>query len=1299
MRVAVRYLATIGTLIGLSAACTDAPEPLPEVEERTLGTEIYLVFCGHVAGSYFPNDVRGTVNRQVCKRNQQAPVEAPRLEALRRNRPRLVSALDAILADDAFADDELTGFVKDLIPLFDLPLEPMPRATKAMAELMDAFRADPEALAALERISHRQGYRPLQQALGTLAAVFKYPRLQPFLLAFTQSVQKDGVAYEAFQQLLTAVGMELAVYEPVPRGEEGSLDVARELLMAEDDAFASAAPSWLVRRDARGFAGVNLKAPMGFADSDDDGLPDVDRLGRFVDAALDVLETPTPFTVLAEVEKRSQATRDAAGRALAADGSMVFDYFDVDRTLLSGLSAEVKTWSTPNEEGDSTLLGFMRGVPLVLGADKTLEASFGAGKLSYAAHDLTAAPLMGVIDFASLFIEAPELDETLSLFERVLTEHEDVAARFAKALLAAKARADQDTTAHIAHPSNFWDETLQLLRRLAIRRGPTSAPPDGSQVAAADETALEALMRAFADPKLKHMGSQLAVMGRFNNSCTDPVTKSVAPCIDINGRDINAPVVGAYRDRVDRTQPDLPADLANHVAGNTSQMENFLLLVGELMDRPLCNKKTTGTKLFRSMASDNCDDYNLKGLIGGSAGVLGLALGDIEECGFIEVPDMGRAFGQAMTGELDLLAYINNDLIAGLLNLIGGPDALRGTFDDIFRACSGVAEFDTTPTGPALARVLFAPPGTQTQIFGDEMFPPATVKPWVAGSSRPFDVNDPPSQYKLADVFQGSLPAWEIAWQFGDDAPISLQQSMGPMMAALNKHDFFPFKNAEKRTWGAPYYDSEQYLFNPFAGVFASYYPSPESRYQSDDPRKPFFSHRANLVSYEDILVDMIAEPDIKPNAYLTQEQADWWNGQTNIGFFAAMNELMQTLDAMDFASGRDGIDVLADLSARLLNPHAFCAPEAATYVNADGKGACDCDRDGDGAVDSGAPALCRGLALRPPLKLRGSGRDHWVWELGDAFDGEDRKFEPLSPIDILLSALSDFDAVFDAKQNEAEKATWRAARSHMIDTLFAVAEGADGTARFANPHTVPMLRAMTDWGRRRVGIQRDAGEEVSVRAWSATLPSRFQSFAESPVVASLLNFMAAAQQSPELKRELSSFMAHTFDAGQEPFRAMILVLADALQLLRDGDNVSPVLRATSKALVPNVADVLGAGQAPAPLEGAPADLILDFVNAAVVADESFTMAKLMGRMVALDGRHEQGQVAPLETLIDVIAEVNRAQGPEGSPLVAVDISAMLGEISDFLKDEQRGMARMVQIIQNRFVDGPVVGATQDPED
>ena len=52
------------------------------------------------------------------------------------------------------------------------------------------------------------------------------------------------------------------------------------------------------------------------------------------------------------------------------------------------------------------------------------------------------------------------------------------------------------------------------------------------------------------------------------------------------------------------------------------------------------------------------------------------------------------------------------------------------------------------------------------------MFPPATLRPYVAESPlRMFDLDNPPADLKLATVFQGSLPAWEVAWQFGDDEP------------------------------------------------------------------------------------------------------------------------------------------------------------------------------------------------------------------------------------------------------------------------------------------------------------------------------------------------------------------------------------------------------------------------------------------------------------------------------------------------------------------------------------------------
>ncbi len=1294
------WIALSCVLASVVSGCTTEAEPEREIVQRTLGLEVYIVLCEHLAGTEFPSDVRGFTANTVCHLNEPGPPEGKRLEALRKNRARLVSALDAVL-EDSSVRGELESFVSELLPLFDLPAQPMPLATRAMGSLLDDFAKDPEALAALERISGRQGYRPLEHALGTLSAVFKYPGLKDLLRELSEAVADGGVAHDSWQQLSRSVGMELATYQTLPAAEIGALDVARALLLKEHEGFRSAASSWMVTRDRRGFAQANAMSSMGFVDMDGDGFSDVNEKGAFVSSSGAPLALPTPFRALAELESQASVSRNMeTGQALDPNGLPVFRYFDADRTLLSGLSSEIKAWSAPDAQGSSAIFGFMAGLPEIMGDAKTLEAPFGSGKLSYAGHDTESAPLLGVMDFASLFIEAPELDATLGVFDRLVTEHEDVAARFAKALLDAKARADQDTQAHIEHPSNFWDEVVTLLKRLSQRRLLPAAPGE-----AVDETALESLFRALADPAIRHMGGQIAMMGRYNTVCRGPAAKDISFCIDINQQNINNPVQGKYTTRIDRSMPDLPSKIAAGQTGNTSQLQNFLLLVGELMDRPLCNKKTSGKDLLEAM---QCKGSPLEGVP--LAGLFGNALiGDLEECGFIKVPDMGRAFGGAMMNGtpdeerygLDLLAYINNDRIGGLLNLVGANN-LRTTFDDIFKKCSGVPDFDTRPTGPALARVLFAPKGSVTQIFGDKMFPPATLKPYLAQSTlRTFDLNNPPSDLKLADVFQGSLPAWEVPWQFGDAKSSALMNSIVPLMRALNQHDFFPYKNEAKRSAGAPYFDSDQYLFNPLVGAFALHYPSKASGRQSADSLKPNFSHMSNLASYEGILVDMLGEPDLKPSDYISQEQVDWWNAQPNIGLFLALHDFLSTLDAMELEGGRDGIDVFAELAERMLNPHLYCAPDAVSYVSLesapgarDGKSACHCDRNGDGKPDEGAPAGCDKLTLRKPLTMRGSaGQDYVVWELGEKYDGvtdlipTDKRaagpYQPLAPIDLLLKALNDFDAKYDA--NEPVKAKWRSARSRMIDVLFQT----DGQV-FSNPHTVPLLRTSIAWGREHVKGYRDQSKgQDAVRAWSATLPSRFGSFVQTPVMASTLALLADIQKSPKLTAEMNAFMAHIFDASADPksdsFRAMILVLVDALQLMRDGENMSPIMRAASRTFAPDVAAVLAGKPAQQTVPTA-LDRVMTFMHKAALQDDSGTLAKLLGRSVSLDPKHAAGQVVPLETLIDVLGEVNRATPAQGGPLDRNDVKIMLGQVSEFLSSKTDGMERMYQIIQNRFL-------------
>jgi hypothetical protein len=936
----------------------------------------------------------------------------------------------------------------------------------------------------------------------------------------------------------------------------------------------------------------------------------------------------------------------------------------------------------------------------------------------------------------------PELEQALSLFERMLTEHEAVTARFAKALLLAKARADRDETAQIAHPSNFWDEALTLLKRLAQRR----FPPDMVAVKG-DESALESLMRAFAKPEMRALGGQIAMMGRYNTYCQDAARQATAPCVDLDPKDINGAVRGAYEARIDRSRGDLPPRAAENDPGNTSQLQAFLGLVGELMDRRLCSKATPAVTMFQAMASDRCDDYPLKGFMAASAPLIGSLLGDLKECGFIALSDMGRAFGQAMMNRsaaqiasgspeleqrerehgLDLLRYINNETMDAILQTGASVgltlDSMRGLFDNIFRACSGVAEFDTTPSASALARVLFAPQGSKTQLFADSMFPPATVRPYLSGTLRDFDPIDgradfdpnlPPDHLKLSQAFSGALSVWEIAWQFGSMPAASLMTSIAPLTLALNQHDFFPFGDAAVEAKGAPYFDSDQYLLNPLVGAFAKHFASAASGQQSADPRKPFFSELSNLRSYEGLLVEMLGEPGVVANPYLNEQQAAYLNAQQNIGLFSALNALLATLDGLSFEGGEDGIDVLSALTERILNAHAYCAPDKRTYVGLgsvgadgarrlDGKGACDCDRNADDVLDPAAPAACAGLLLRKPLRERGSDVDYLTWERGEAFDGStpNTPFRALAPIDVILSTLNRIDEMF-AHDADAKRA-FRRARSEVIDTLFETTELAGGDVRFANPHTVALLRATLRWTREQLarhhvaaandptGKPLDEAERArmaraALRGWAEQLPARSEAFLSSPLPASLLHFLNELQQSKPAREALAAFLAHAFDAEVEPahdgWRPLALALIDMLQLLGERETLPPLLRAASRTLIPNVDEVVARGSErtrPAPIE-----TLIMFADHALQADRPGTLSKLLGRLVALDPSYLNGKAAPLDSLLEALSQVQRVKPNAPDVFDRADIAELLKQVSDFLRDDRRGMARMSEIIQQR---------------
>ena len=106
-----------------------------------------------------------------------------------------------------------------------------------------------------------------------------------------------------------------------PNRPRDNLEVLQHVLLATDDRFGNDAlqPGLIVLRDYRGFAlvngsspGVAGSVPAPFADTDFDGLADVDTFGRFLGVQGEPAAVDAPFFVPGETRIRPA---DSMGRA------------------------------------------------------------------------------------------------------------------------------------------------------------------------------------------------------------------------------------------------------------------------------------------------------------------------------------------------------------------------------------------------------------------------------------------------------------------------------------------------------------------------------------------------------------------------------------------------------------------------------------------------------------------------------------------------------------------------------------------------------------------------------------------------------------------------------------------------------------------------------------------------------------------------------------------------------------------------------------------------------------------------
>ncbi|HVH46242.1 MAG TPA: hypothetical protein VM925_28065, partial [Labilithrix sp.] len=650
-RVSLLGIVGIVVLSVLGPSCHEFDTERAIPPRGSVGQEMYGVICDRVSAQALREDLSGESFRAVCHAppggafadtvdeaklppireglldEQGAPVSfekqradrdksIARIAALARRRDDLIRAFDAAFPGDekiaikdldnpdptkscdapaASGEGLLVEHLADMLGRMGALYNDgtIPQSTQSLARVVDAFQHDEKAQEAWQRISARQGYRPIETALGAARPMIAYPRLRDFSNASLRLLSADSQPYEptpqrdaegnrvpipgpgnaALNKLLEVAHEELLSAEPdkvkKPRfttktDETGrivlsrprdNLEMLEEILSVEDDAFKTGSSTFIVRRDARGYAKVrNGEVPTPFLDANKDGLPDIDSVGRFKTANGSLAPAPFPYP------GSSKTSRDKFDRATAGD-ALLYDYIDTSRTFAAQVMKDTKALVNSNPEAKhETLMDMVGGLPVVMGPREPRTKNYGDKKVSFDGIRTKDSPMLDLVYALGAILGDKTADSTLAMVKELFTTKSKAMARVTGAMNTAFDIAQKHPEAVIPRESTFWDENLEVMGQIAK-----------------EPKLLEDLLRALAAPETQRLGTIYANFARFKDEISYDQD-------DINGDPYNVTTKnkGEMSTPVDRKSP--------YTGKNRSALFRFLGLINDTMGVTACNK-------------------------------------------------------------------------------------------------------------------------------------------------------------------------------------------------------------------------------------------------------------------------------------------------------------------------------------------------------------------------------------------------------------------------------------------------------------------------------------------------------------------------------------------------------------------------------------------------------------------------------------------------------------------------------------------------------------------------------------
>jgi hypothetical protein len=1270
-------LTCAGALALLFGACAQEPYPTPHTKNLRISEEVFRMFCMRIVQSDHPNEPDGTGYEAVCQgRSTTPPVSTPRLNALLLRRGELVDALDQIFAEgngtqvpsiSSFEPDELTAFLASLIPYYDD--ETLPKSTRAMAsvalKLLDQGDARAkEVLNTFARMSPRTGYRSGADILATVRPALSYPRVDQMSQQLLSFVGEGGPAHDVFLELLRAGALELAEpAETVADADlpQSNLRLTHDLLVQEDPSFKEpGAPEKLyVKRDAKGVA---------------------------------IQSTATPVSPFAVYGVNDGVPRDDKGRALTAPaqqgGQLVHQYGDANRTLLAALMRDQKPLlarKTPNEPAPVEKL--LRGVRAILGNTKPRTEPFVVraaapnspeqkGTFSYMGPDIEKSPLIDLVHAGTQLLRYPETFRLIKVLEELLKTDENGAAAPMYAGLAIDKRADLPVHAKallagydgkLGGTNEFWDDLIDIGMKMAQRKGLLY---EAAKVLSSPEGAAQArLMAKFMGYRdnIPYVGApvQPGADGKFAQADADK---------------FNTPITQQYAEQVMRME-------GGDIGLNRSLFQRLVSTINATNKAPNCNKEgatlyakdpTTGTNLnFPNPTAKpaQCNgDFICDGAAATAYTTINLlcaappdgAKDKYAKCQFNQQSNGAEMHMRAMIGRSEVKL---KDKQLGCLNDAG----LAGDLSKTQEESAQIKGFTLKPSAESIARFIHVP----RNKWASDLFDPF---PTIHG--EPMRTYEPNMLMALEVKDQGIT--------VGGQPQSFLTSSKSLVTVFDDKETFEDTPNGKEAKGG--------YLFADLLGMLHMHWPSrrmsecPRSESdpvcaglgltgtactagcsQSLDPTKPYYSRQSNIVSYEPLLIE----------AFETERLSD---------LLAVSAEAIKKINV----DGKDGLTIVGEFLERILTPD----PALTTFSNgakyaktntcvsevvdkATGEGTCGCPAGSTPVDAADAKSGC---------KLPSGA----VFPRG-------RIIPQTTPLHLVLDGLRRFDQAFEDPMWKDRLAPWREARSALVDQFLTVNKTPDASdpmdpakAKYtmANPRARIVGSKLLNFLAGRIEHYRGKSEDELAK-WATSLPGRLAGVLGHPLTARGLDLYEKlwekiGEGGPA--DEMARFNTYLLDpAQQDVFGGIALAAIDTLELADRDRSLTPAIQFAALTLAENSFNALDSlmGTQTAPnTEAGTATCSLEVTRKVAMLHQGKTTLSPLTRILrnAVIGNPAKGGRAPLLTLVDAIADVNRADPnmPTTAPHSAEDARAVFEQLRLFLFDSDRGLERLYKVIDSR---------------